>query len=121
MPDAEDPQPPSRVEDEREVQVPTQISDDEYHAHADQYMEAINEKAEAMQEAREDVEVEFSVCQTLPLPQLSHPLTTLAILGRRPLHLRPQRRHLHHQQTATEQTDLALQPDVRPEAVRLGA
>ena len=70
MPDAEDPHPPSRVEEAREVQVPTQISDDEYHAYADQYMEAINEKAEAMQEAREDVEVEFSVRQ--PPPSLFH-------------------------------------------------
>ena len=63
MPDAEDPQPPSRADEAPEVQVPTQVSDEEYHAHADQYMNAINEKAEAMQEAREDVEVEFSVWQ----------------------------------------------------------
>jgi frataxin len=61
MPDQEDPQPPSRVETERTIQQPTDISEDTYHLRADEYMDAINEKAEAMQEAREDVEVEFSV------------------------------------------------------------
>jgi frataxin len=61
MPDSEDPQPPSRVEESRIVSQPTDVTEDEYHILADEYMEAINEKAEAMQEAREDVEVEFSV------------------------------------------------------------
>ena len=60
MPDSEDPQPPTRVEEIRATQ-PTEIDDEEYHSRADEYMDAINEKAEQMQEAREDVEVEYSV------------------------------------------------------------
>ena len=62
MPETQDPQPPSRVEENRSVLQPTEISDDEYHERADHYMEAVNEKAEAIQEERGDVEVEFAVC-----------------------------------------------------------
>ena len=60
MPESEDPQPPNPVEEPRPQQ-PTHIDDDEYHMRADEYMDAIHEKAEAIQEAREDVEVEYSV------------------------------------------------------------
>ena len=60
MPETENPQPPSRVEENR-VQQPTELEEEEYHSHADAYMDAIYEKAEEMQEAREDVEVEYSV------------------------------------------------------------
>ena len=60
MPDSEDPQPPSQVEESR-VQHPTQIDDEEYQTHADAYMDAVHEEAEQIQEEREDVEVEYSV------------------------------------------------------------
>lgn len=63
MPDTEDPKPPEPVEvvEDAPAQQPTQINDDEYHMHADQYIEAVHEKAEEIQEDREDVEVEYSV------------------------------------------------------------
>jgi frataxin len=61
MPDSENPQPPSRVEDTRTVHQPTEIDEDEYHMRADEYMNAIHERAEEIQEDREDVEVEYSV------------------------------------------------------------
>ena len=54
MPDTSDPQPPSRVEENR-VLHPAEISEDEYQHRADAYMEAVHEKAEALQESREDV------------------------------------------------------------------
>ena len=60
MPDSEDPQPPSRVEENR-VLHPTQLEDEEYQMRADEYMDAVHEKAEEMQEGREDVEVEYAV------------------------------------------------------------
>lgn len=60
MPDAEEPQPPARVEENRVLQ-PTPLEDEEYHARADEYMDSIHEKAEEIQEGREDVEVEYSV------------------------------------------------------------
>ena len=65
MPDSEDPQPPNRVEEHRMTQ-PTEIDEEEYHTHADQWMDAIHERAEEMQEEREDVEVEYSVRHVLP-------------------------------------------------------
>ena len=61
MPDSEDPQPPKGLEEERKVDQATELDNDEYHARADEYMEAIHEKAEAIQENSADVEVEYSV------------------------------------------------------------
>ena len=65
MPDTETPQPPKQVEEDRSVLQPTEIDTDEYHTRADDYMEAVHEKAETMQEGREDVDVEYSVSRTL--------------------------------------------------------
>ena len=64
MPDQEDPQPPRQVEETQAPSQPTELTDDEYHVHADRYMDAVNEKAEAVQEERADVDVEFSVHHT---------------------------------------------------------
>lgn len=61
MPDTEDPQPPSEKGSDAPPRQPTGLTDDEYHAVADEYMELVHEKAEAIQEGREDVEVEYSV------------------------------------------------------------
>jgi frataxin len=41
--------------------VPTEVTDDEFHARADEFMEKVHEKAEQIQEGREDVEVEYAV------------------------------------------------------------
>lgn len=62
MPDTEKPQPPrdEALESARPTQ-PTEVSDEEYHEHSEQFMDALNEKAEALQEGREDVEMEYSV------------------------------------------------------------
>lgn len=113
MPDSEDPQPPNRVEEHRMTQ-PTEIDEEEYHTHADQYMDAIHEKAEEMQEEREDVEVEYSV--RFHKVQTACPKLTLN-LGWRPFSNTPKRRYLHHQQATSKQTDLALIADVWTKAV----
>lgn len=60
MPDTQDPQPPNRVEENRSIAQPTEIDSEEYQRRADEYMDAVHEKAESMQEAREDFEVEYS-------------------------------------------------------------
>ena len=60
MPDTHDPQPPQN-EPEEHIKQATEVSEEDYHEHADQYMERIHEKAEQMQESREDIEVEYSV------------------------------------------------------------
>ncbi|OQO08259.1 hypothetical protein B0A48_06129 [Cryoendolithus antarcticus] len=55
----EDPAPPPEIKEEIPT-TPTEIDEDTYHMHADQFMESVHEKAEAVQEGREDVEVEYS-------------------------------------------------------------
>lgn len=61
MPETDNPQP-RRVEDPLvQHQQPAPIDNDDYHLRADEYMDAIHEKAEQVQEDREDVEVEYSV------------------------------------------------------------
>jgi len=62
MPDTSDPQPPDNESATPAAHglVATEISDEEYHEHADRFMDALNERAEQLQEGREDVEVEYS-------------------------------------------------------------
>jgi hypothetical protein len=77
MPETSNPQPPSQesldsAKAETKAVAPTAISVAEYHEHADRYMDAVHEKAEQVQESREDVEVEYSVSLSLPIPPL-HP------------------------------------------------
>lgn len=62
MPDTEEPKPPPEqpAETVRATQ-PTEISDEEYHDRSEEFMNTLNEKAELLQEGREDVEVEYSV------------------------------------------------------------
>ena len=97
----------------------TEIDDDEYHVRADDYMLAVHEKAEEIQEDREDVEVEYSVRKQRRRPSSSPKLTPN--IGRRPISINSTRWHLHHQQATTEQADLALVPDIWAKAFRLGA
>lgn len=62
MPDTEEPKAPQEdpAEASRATQ-PTEVSEEEYHERSEEFMNALNEKAEALQEGREDVEVEYSV------------------------------------------------------------
>ena len=62
MPDAEEPKPPNdeAINPPSDLQ-PAQLTEDEYMELSDEQMDLICEKAEAMQESREDVEVEYSV------------------------------------------------------------
>lgn len=46
MPDSENPEPPKPAEEEKPLQ-PTEIDDTEYNQRSDEYMDAVNEKAEA--------------------------------------------------------------------------
>jgi frataxin len=60
-PESENPQP-KESENAAATTTPTEISMEEYHHFSDQYMNNILSKLEQLQEAREDVDVEFSVC-----------------------------------------------------------
>ncbi|KAK5132037.1 hypothetical protein LTR08_000374 [Meristemomyces frigidus] len=72
MPDAEEPKAPEPEPDAHEITSPANVSEDEFHVHANRYMESLNEKAEALQDSRQDVEVEFSAgVMTITLPSPS--------------------------------------------------
>jgi len=60
MPDTENPSTPKRESTTANL-VPAEVTDDEFHARADEFMEKVHEKAEQIQEGREDVEVEYAV------------------------------------------------------------
>lgn len=61
MPHTSEPAPPQPDPDAHKVTAPTEVSLDEYHEHADRFMDSVHEKAEQLQEGREDVDVEYSV------------------------------------------------------------
>ncbi len=63
-PESEDPKPPG-LEEEAKITEPTEITIEEYHELSDSYLDNIVAKLEQLQEARDDVDVEFSV--SIPL------------------------------------------------------
>ncbi|KAF1988952.1 Frataxin [Aulographum hederae CBS 113979] len=58
MPESNDPTPPQRASDE--PQQASQVSLEEYHEQADQYMERLCARGEELMEKKPEVEVEFS-------------------------------------------------------------
>jgi frataxin len=60
MPDTENPSTPKR-EPLATTLTPAEISDEEFHTLSDEFLEKVHEKAEQVQEGREDVEVDYSV------------------------------------------------------------
>lgn len=66
MPDAEDPKPPNDEAGKAPSDLqPAQLTENGYMELSDEQMDIICEKAEAMQESRDDVEVEYSVSYTI--------------------------------------------------------
>lgn len=61
-PETDNPQPRQPEEHTTNAAEPTEITIEEYHQVSDAYMDNILAKLEQLQEAREDVDVEFSVC-----------------------------------------------------------
>lgn len=59
MPHTEEPEAPD-LEPHHEAGVHADLSDEEYHLHADRYMDSIHEKAEELQEGKEEVEVDYA-------------------------------------------------------------
>ena len=66
MPDTDDPKPRS-AEPTHHISEPTPVEEDEFHEHADRYLDQVAAKVEELQDGREDVDFEFSV-RTSPLP-----------------------------------------------------
>lgn len=60
MPDTENPSTPKR-EPLATTLTPAEITDEEFHTLSDAFLEKVHEKAEQVQEGREDVEVDYSV------------------------------------------------------------
>jgi frataxin len=65
-PDSEDPHP-KEAESSTVAAKPADLTNEEYHELADAYMDAMVEKMEQMQEERDEVDVEYSVCSLLRL------------------------------------------------------
>jgi frataxin len=61
MPESETPEPPNDEATQASNVQPAQLNDEEYHELADNLINTVYEKAEALLESREDVEVEYSV------------------------------------------------------------
>ncbi|KAK4926104.1 Mitochondrial matrix iron chaperone [Elasticomyces elasticus] len=59
MPHTDEPEAPE-IEEHHESGVHADLSDEEYHQHADLYMERMHEQVEELQEGREDVEVDYA-------------------------------------------------------------
>jgi len=64
MPHSEDPEPPN-AEAHEDASKAADMSEDEFHEHADRYLEALVAKVEEMQESKEDLDIEYAVCTTL--------------------------------------------------------
>ncbi|KAK4555509.1 Mitochondrial matrix iron chaperone [Recurvomyces mirabilis] len=61
MPDTHEPKAPDNDEQSPQNEVlPAEVNEDEYHEHADRYMNILHERAEELQEERNDVEVEYA-------------------------------------------------------------
>ena len=60
-PESSNPQPKEPESHDVSASSPTQITMEEYHLVSDEYMDRVVQKLEQLQEAREDVDVEFSV------------------------------------------------------------
>lgn len=59
MPDTENPSTPERESTTASLMA-AEITDEEFHTLSDQFLEKVHEKAEQVQESREDVEVEYA-------------------------------------------------------------
>jgi frataxin len=68
---------PKPVETPPVTRTPADISEGEYHTVADEYLEKLLTRLEQLQDAREDVDVEYSVNHPTPTPTLSVPVQTL--------------------------------------------
>jgi frataxin len=60
MPDTDNPSPP-KLDEVATTLTAAEITDEEFHTLSDAFLEKVHEKAEQVQEGREDVEVDYSV------------------------------------------------------------
>ena len=79
QPETSDPEPsdPAPSTEGTQAVNPADISVDEYHSLADIYIDHLVQELEGLQEGREDIDVEYSVCH---YPE-SLPLTSLAVIS----------------------------------------
>lgn len=68
LPDSDDPSPPN-VQTSAVKAVPAELTDEEYHAVSDEYMETICSRLEEIAEKNAEVDVEYSVCKIYTIPR----------------------------------------------------
>lgn len=61
-PESDDPKPREPLATPQGSAAPAELTNEEYHQLSDEYMDAIEAKLEELQEEREDVDLEYSVC-----------------------------------------------------------
>lgn len=61
MPDSDNPATPPQHDEGATPYAAAEITDDEFHTLADEFLEKLHDRCEEIQEGREDVEVEYSV------------------------------------------------------------
>lgn len=124
-PPSSSPSPPQTAQS---AQQPSILPIEKFHTLADTYIDNLVLHLEQLQEEREDVDVEYSVCPPSlhsPTPAARSPKANLhcglsltnPLPGRSPHPPIPPRRHLRPEQTTAEPADLALEPLERAEEV----
>jgi len=95
---------------------PTDLTPEQYHKLADQYIDDLVAELEEIQEEREEVDVEYSVS---PESTPCHSVHPNGLLGGRAEPEVPTTWHVCAEQATGEQADLALIAGIRAKAVRL--
>lgn len=117
LPDVENPKPKESEPSERPT-VPTDITTEEFHERADEFIDDLVTRLEAQQETRSDLEIEHSVSFIGVVVFTNRSLTMTA--GWRSGRFTCECRNLRNQQATKQQANLAQLSHIRTEKIRLG-
>ncbi len=117
-PESEEPKVKEKTEEKSlYASAPAELTNEKYHELSDEYLNALVEKLEELQEETEEVDVEYSVRLLSILPPWTQ--TDNLLTGWSPHTRTAAERHICHKQTTTEQADLALVTVNRAQEIRL--
>ena len=120
MPDTENPAKPPTDTTKEGTATPVELTEAEYHEVADHYLDHVLVKLEEIQDQADEIDVEFSVSPSFA-PSLYLQLSVAnkhVIVGRHD-DSGAREGHLCTQQTASQQTNMALFTNLWPKEVRL--
>jgi hypothetical protein len=102
MPDTSNPAP-RKAEEHDQALAAAELTDEEFHKLADQYLEKLMTKLEQKQDEKGEIDAELSVS----LLDCTYRKANLIRIGWSIEHRNKRSRHYYHQQTTTQQTDMA--------------